>query len=30
MRTTGKDRIGWAAAALLTRLGVPEDPVMQD
>jgi protein-tyrosine phosphatase len=28
--TTGKDRTGWAAAALLTLLGVPEDVVMQD
>ena len=28
--TTGKDRTGWAAAALLTLLGVPEDVVMKD
>ena len=28
--TTGKDRTGWAAAALLTLLGVPKDAVMQD
>jgi len=28
--TTGKDRTGWAAAALLTLLGVPRDVVMQD
>jgi protein-tyrosine phosphatase len=28
--TTGKDRTGWAAAALLTLLGVPEDTVMAD
>jgi protein-tyrosine phosphatase len=28
--TTGKDRTGWAAAALLTLLGVPKDPVMED
>ena len=28
--TTGKDRTGWAAAALLTLLGVPEDKVMED
>jgi protein-tyrosine phosphatase len=28
--TTGKDRTGWAAAALLLLLGVPEDVVMQD
>ena len=28
--TTGKDRTGWAAAALLTLLGVPEDVVMDD
>jgi protein-tyrosine phosphatase len=28
--TTGKDRTGWAAAALLTLLGVPEDLVMED
>jgi protein-tyrosine phosphatase len=28
--TTGKDRTGWAAAALLTLLGVPEDIVMED
>ena len=28
--TTGKDRTGWAAAALLTLLGVPEDVVMED
>jgi protein-tyrosine phosphatase len=28
--TTGKDRTGWAAAALLTLLGVPDDLVMQE
>jgi protein-tyrosine phosphatase len=28
--TTGKDRTGWATAALLTLLGVPQDVVMQD
>jgi protein-tyrosine phosphatase len=28
--TTGKDRTGWAAAALLTLLGVPEDIVVED
>ena len=28
--TTGKDRTGWAAAALLTLLGVPEDKVYED
>ncbi len=28
--TSGKDRTGWAAAALLTLLGVPEDMVMFD
>ena len=28
--TTGKDRTGWAAAALLTLLGVPQDIVMED
>jgi len=28
--TTGKDRTGWAAAALLTLLGVPKDTVLQD
>lgn len=28
--TTGKDRTGWAAAALLTLLGVPEDQVYED
>ena len=28
--TTGKDRTGWAAAALLTLLGVPEDQVFED
>ncbi|MFH0751495.1 MAG: tyrosine-protein phosphatase [Chloroflexota bacterium] len=28
--TTGKDRTGWAAAALLTLLGVPDDEVMED
>lgn len=27
---TGKDRTGWAAAALLTLLGVPKDLVMKD
>ncbi len=28
--TTGKDRTGWGAAALLTLLGVPKDKVMED
>ena len=28
--TTGKDRTGWAAAALLTLLGVPRETVMAD
>jgi len=28
--TTGKDRTGWAAAALLTLLGVPEETVLED
>jgi protein-tyrosine phosphatase len=28
--TTGKDRSGWAAAALLTLLGVPEEKVYED
>ena len=28
--TTGKDRTGWAAAALLTLLGVPKETVMVD
>jgi protein-tyrosine phosphatase len=28
--TTGKDRTGWASAALLTLLGVPEDNVYED
>jgi len=28
--TTGKDRTGWAAAALLTLLGVPEETVYED
>lgn len=28
--TTGKDRTGWAAAALLTLLGVPKDQVIED
>jgi protein-tyrosine phosphatase len=28
--TTGKDRTGWAGAALLTLLGVPKDVVYQD
>lgn len=28
--TTGKDRTGWAAAALLTLLGVPRDTVYED
>jgi protein-tyrosine phosphatase len=28
--TTGKDRTGWAAAALLLLLGVPDDAVMAD
>jgi len=27
---TGKDRTGWAAAALLTLMGVPEEAVMED
>lgn len=27
---TGKDRTGWAAAALLTLMGVPEEVVMED
>jgi protein-tyrosine phosphatase len=27
---TGKDRTGWAAAALLTLLGVPKDVVIED
>jgi protein-tyrosine phosphatase len=27
---TGKDRTGWAAAALLTLLGVPKEAVMED
>ena len=27
--TTGKDRTGWAAAALLTLLGVPKDKVVE-
>lgn len=27
---TGKDRTGWASAALLTLLGVPKDKVMED
>ena len=28
--TTGKDRTGWGAAALLTLLGVPKDKVRED
>lgn len=28
--TTGKDRTGWAAAALLTLLGVPKETVRED
>jgi len=28
--TTGKDRTGWAAAALMTLLGVPKDIVVED
>jgi len=28
--TTGKDRTGWVAAALLTLLGVPKDVVVED
>jgi len=28
--TTGKDRTGWAAASLLTLLGVPKETVMED
>jgi protein-tyrosine phosphatase len=28
--TTGKDRTGWAAAALLSLLGVSKDAIMQD
>jgi protein-tyrosine phosphatase len=28
--TTGKDRTGWAAAALLTLIGVPKETVMAD
>jgi protein-tyrosine phosphatase len=28
--TTGKDRTGWAAASLLTLLGVPDDLVMKE
>jgi protein-tyrosine phosphatase len=28
--TTGKDRTGWASAALLTLLGVPKETVMAD
>ena len=28
--TTGKDRTGWAAAALLTLLGVPKATIMED
>lgn len=28
--TGGKDRTGWAAAALLSMLGVPEDVIMDD
>lgn len=28
--TSGKDRTGWAAAALLTLLGVPQETVMED
>jgi protein tyrosine/serine phosphatase len=28
--TTGNDRTGWASAALLTLLGIPEDEVYKD
>jgi protein-tyrosine phosphatase len=28
--TTGKDRTGWAAAAVLMLLGVPDEEIMQD
>jgi len=28
--TTGKDRTGWAAATLLTLLGVPDEKVMRE
>jgi protein-tyrosine phosphatase len=28
--TTGKDRTGWAAAALLSLLGVPDDAILED
>ena len=28
--TTGKDRTGWAAASLLTLLGVPKETIMKD
>ena len=28
--TTGKDRTGWAAAALLSLLGVPKDRIIED
>jgi protein-tyrosine phosphatase len=28
--TTGKDRTGWAAAALLMLLGMPEEAIMED
>lgn len=28
--TTGKDRTGWAAAAFMTLMGVPNDKVMED
>jgi protein-tyrosine phosphatase len=28
--TTGKDRTGWTAAALLTLLGVPKDQIVKD
>ena len=28
--TTGKDRTGWAAAAMLTLLAVPKDKVLED
>ena len=28
--TTGKDRTGWAAASLLTLLGVPKEQVFED
>lgn len=28
--TTGKDRTGWAAAAFLTLIGVPEETVVED